>query len=160
MYAVGNILPIGMRTVSSHRETSSSTHRTRAVDSIITKCEIDTPMSSHEPLFFTQNRKCAHMMSHIKRITMNSVSGFNWIFGGKKLGITGYVKSYHLCFTCLAMLMDADAQMTNRTGMNSFIIISAAIRNGEKVSTKQRTQFGSNELIEARFPVPKNEIST
>lgn len=32
------------------------------------------------------------------------------------------------------------------------------MRNGENVETKQRTQFGSNELTDAMFPVPKQEI--
>lgn len=41
--------------------------------------------------------------------------------------------------------------------MRSFIIIKDAIKNGENVDTKQRTQFGSNELTEAMLPVPKNE---
>lgn len=50
--------------------------------------------------------------------------------------------------------------MTNRTGISSLMMIKDAIRNGEKVETKHRTQFVSNELTEAMLPVPKNETST
>lgn len=32
--------------------------------------------------------------------------------------------------------------------------------NGENVATKQRTQVGSNELIDAKLPVPKIAIKT
>lgn len=38
--------------------------------------------------------------------------------------------------------------------------MSDAIKNGANVDTKHRTQFGSNELTDAIFPVPKNETST
>lgn len=52
------------------------------------------------------------------------------------------------------------AHITSKMGVNSFRIISEAIRNGANVDTKQRTQFGSNELIDAMLPVPKNDTST
>lgn len=39
-------------------------------------------------------------------------------------------------------------------------MMSDAITNGENVETKHRTQFGSKELTDAMFPVPKNEIKT
>lgn len=53
--------------------------------------------------------------------------------------------------------MRRTAHITNKTGINSLTIINDAIRNGENVETKQRTQFGSNELTDAMFPVPKND---
>lgn len=39
-------------------------------------------------------------------------------------------------------------------------MINEAIKNGENVDTKHRTQFGSNELTDAILPVPKNDTST
>lgn len=53
--------------------------------------------------------------------------------------------------------MSCTAHMTNKTGINNLTMINDAIKNGENVETKQRTQFGSNELTEAIFPVPKND---
>lgn len=53
--------------------------------------------------------------------------------------------------------MRRTAHMTNKTGINSLTMINEAIRNGENVETKHRTQFGSNELTDAMFPVPKND---
>lgn len=47
--------------------------------------------------------------------------------------------------------------MTSTTGISNLMMINVAIRNGENVETKHRTQFGSNELIDAMLPVPKNE---
>lgn len=52
------------------------------------------------------------------------------------------------------------AHMTSRTGIISFEMINDAIKNGENVDTKQRTQFGSNELTDAMFPVPKKDTNT
>lgn len=52
------------------------------------------------------------------------------------------------------------AHMVIKTGINNFSMIRAAIKNGEKVDTKHLTQFGSNELTDAIFPVPKNDTST
>lgn len=49
---------------------------------------------------------------------------------------------------------------TSTTGINSLSIIRAIIVKGEKVDTKHRTQFGSNELTVARFPVPKNDVNS
>lgn len=40
------------------------------------------------------------------------------------------------------------------------MIIRDAIKYGENVDTKHRTQFGSNELTDAIFPVPKNDTKT
>lgn len=45
-----------------------------------------------------------------------------------------------------------------KMGIASFITIKIVMIKGEKVDIKQRTQFGSNELMEAMFPVPKSEI--
>lgn len=61
----------------------------------------------------------------------------------------------HLTF--VMAWMSCTAHMTSRTGINNLTMIKDAIKNGENVDTKQRTQFGSNELTEAIFPVPKND---
>lgn len=53
--------------------------------------------------------------------------------------------------------MRRTAHITNKTGINSLTIINEAIKNGENVETKHRTQFGSNELTDAMFPVPNND---
>lgn len=47
----------------------------------------------------------------------------------------------------------------SRMGIANLNTINDVIKNGENVDTKQRTQFGSNELTEAIFPVPKNDIN-
>lgn len=39
-------------------------------------------------------------------------------------------------------------------------MMSDAIKNGANCDTKHRTQFGSNELTDAIFPVPKNDTNT
>lgn len=44
------------------------------VVSIITKCEIDVPISSHEPVFFTKNKKFKHIMSQHSNIMMKNLS--------------------------------------------------------------------------------------
>lgn len=50
-------------------------------------------------------------------------------------------------------------QARNKRGNPNLTIIKPVIKNGENVETKHRTQFGSKELIEAIFPVPKREIN-
>lgn len=50
--------------------------------------------------------------------------------------------------------------MTMITGIKSLRMMSEAIKNGENVDTKHRTQFGSNELTDAMLPVPKNDTKT
>lgn len=52
------------------------------------------------------------------------------------------------------------AHIRIKTGIRSFRMINDAIRNGENVETKHLTQFGSNELTEAMFPVPNNDTKT
>lgn len=56
--------------------------------------------------------------------------------------------------------MVVEAHINNMTGINSFIMIKADIVKGENVAIKHLTQFGSNELIDAKLPVPKSAIST
>lgn len=56
--------------------------------------------------------------------------------------------------------MAVNAQTTNINGITIFNIIRRLIVIGENTATKHRTLFGSNELIDAKFPVPKNESKT
>lgn len=61
-----------------------------------------------------------------------------------------------------AMNIDDDAkarlaQPTRINGIANFMIINPDIVNGEKTVIKCRVHMGSNELILAIFPVPKND---
>lgn len=57
-----------------------SKHNTTTVASIITKCDIDVPISSHDPVFFTKNKKFRHMMSQHNKIIMKNLSNsiYKW----------------------------------------------------------------------------------
>lgn len=49
-------------------------HNTTMVTSIITKCEIEVPISNHDPVFFTKNKKFRHIMSQHSKIIMKNLS--------------------------------------------------------------------------------------
>lgn len=115
---------------------SSNKQRPSTVTSIITKCEIDVPISNHDPVFLTKNKKFRHiMLQQINRMMKNFLSS---IFVIEMISLT--------------------AHMTNSTGMMSLMMMSEAIKNGAKVDTKHLTQFGSNELTDAILPVPNNDV--
>lgn len=50
-----------------------------------------------------------------------------------------------------------NTQIRNNVGVNSFHNIKPVIVNGENLAIKHLVQFGSNELIDAILPVPKND---
>lgn len=56
--------------------------------------------------------------------------------------------------------MAVNAQTASINGITIFMIIRRPIIIGENTAIKHRTLFGSNELIEAKFPVPKNDSKT
>jgi hypothetical protein len=57
------------------------------------------------------------------------------------------------------MLRARKVQVTARNGIMIFHMISSVMMNGANTVRKQRTQVGSNELMLAMLPVPKNETT-
>lgn len=49
-------------------------HSTTIVASMMTKCEIEVPISSQDPVFLTKNKKFRHIMSQHSKIIMKKLS--------------------------------------------------------------------------------------